>query len=193
MSANMREHAPSARRLQKARDEGKSWRSPDLQTGAGVVVGFGGLLAIGPWVLSRCFILVHQTLTSGWPTLRHGAPGGLWLGHAGLAALEAALPLPLAIMVMSVLVGISIHGFRIPGRFRFNTTALNPAAGIKRMVGGSAWVDLLRRVFTVLTLAAAAVAVLLSEGKTWLALAGVPAVSLPAEMAHLLWPVWFYT
>lgn len=193
MSANMREHAPSARRLQKARDDGKSWRSPDLQTGAGLVVGFGGLLAIGPWVFRRCFTFLHQTLTTGWPTLQHGAPGGIWLGRAGLAALLAALPLPLSVMVVSVAVGFAVHGFRIPGRFKFNTQALNPAAGLGRMVGAAAWVDLLRRIFTILTLGLVALGAALREGPTWLALAGVPAQALPAEIAHLLWPVWFYT
>ena len=193
MSANMREHAPSARRLQKAREDGKSWRSPDLQTGASLVVGFGGLLALGPWVFTRCFTFLHQTLTTGWPTVQHGPPGGLWLGRAGLTALVAALPLPFGVMAVSVAVGFALHGFRIPGRFKWNTQALNPLAGITRMVGGAAWVDLLRRIFTIITLGLVALVVALAEGHPWLALAGVPAQALPAELAHLLWPVWFYT
>ena len=193
MSANLREHAPSPRRLQRAREDGKTWQSPDMQAGAGMLVGFGALLIAGPWLFTKSLQYLSATLRGPWPALGGRLTPGPLLAHAVFAALGAALPLPFAVMTITVLVGFATHRFRVPGRFRLNTPILNPVQSAGRLFGRAAFFDLLRRMATLLSLVAVAALAAASQSGTFIALAGVPAVALAPELAHLLWPVWFYT
>lgn len=158
--------------------------------GLSLLGGIGGLLWSGPWIAARCLLFMQRTVGGPWPSLTHPTPWATVLAGALLTWAVAALPVAMGLLLLGVIGGWMLQGFRLGGRWKPQWQHLNPLAGLTQMISRQSIADLGRRTLTVLTLAAAAALAAALEGWRWLALAGVPAAALPAVAARLLWPVW---
>jgi len=133
VSGGDRSEAPTPRRRQKARDEGKSWKSHDFQSAAALIVAFMLLKWYMPW-LGEHLATLEATVFQNMRTL--GFAQGFWalmpLLVQTLAEVLAPMVLPLA--MVGLMVGIAQGGlsFRLQALMPdFNR--INPVSGLTQM------------------------------------------------------------
>ncbi|MDE3026218.1 MAG: EscU/YscU/HrcU family type III secretion system export apparatus switch protein, partial [Acidobacteriota bacterium] len=145
-AAGDRTEKPTSKRRDEARKKGQVARSVDLNSVLGLAAAVAVLTAVGPAIVQRLEGALHDGL------LRMGDPSVV--GFAGLGGLErAALTTvvgalaPLA--AVAILAGILATG--IQTRLRLSSQAikpsfakLNPSAGLKRLVGPQAAVEMVK-------------------------------------------------
>ncbi len=146
-TAAERTEQPTARRLGKAREEGRVPRSTDLTAAAVTVVSMLVLSLAGAWLVAGLsglfragFSLDTKALAS--PHLMLGA-----MGEQFMAAFGYALP------VMLITMAVAIVSSTVTGGFLFSLKAvaphfskLDPMAGLKRIFGTHAMIELAKAV-----------------------------------------------
>lgn len=136
---------PTARRLQKAREEGQVPRSKELNTTMVLLLGAVGLLAFGPWMSDR----IAAVAELGFSFQRETAfDTRQMFSHLGASLREAALALApwLALVLFAAFFGpLGVGGWL------FSTKAiapklnrLNPLSGLKRMFSANSLVELVK-------------------------------------------------
>lgn len=147
---------PTARKLQKAREEGQVPRSTELPAASVMIGGMTLLLVLGGWLISRLaevisaiFVFDRRMIFS------ETILPAVFLTYAG-QAFVLLVPLFIVTMILGVL-GTAMTGGLV---FSFKAVApkaskLNPLNGFKRMFGLKALVELLKAIgkFTLVTLA----------------------------------------
>jgi flagellar biosynthetic protein FlhB len=140
-----RTEKPTGKRLSKARKDGQVVKSQEVNHTAVLIAGIAVLSLEAPKLLAKMEGIVHDGLArSGRPQLVAGGVGLHALYEWGFKALIGALaPVLLAVAATGVVVSIAQVGLR------FSTKALqpsfgrlNPANGLKRLVGPRALVEL---------------------------------------------------
>jgi flagellar biosynthetic protein FlhB len=136
---------PSERRLEKAREEGQLPQSRDLTTFAMIAVLPIVVIAIGPLFIDQMVDLVRGGLTFG--------PPSELLDHAGKWGMGSLLWFCVAIMMMviplwivSIFSPLSLVSFKPYFVFRFNTSRLDPIAGIGRIFSINTLVELVKNI-----------------------------------------------
>lgn len=141
--AQDRTEEPTARKLRKARDDGQVARSIELPAAAVVIVAFLMLAMTGGWLVSQ----LAGVFASGFVFSRKAMEQPLLLpglfGEQLLAAFVLVLPLVMVLMVVGILASGLTGGYL----FSFSAVApkgakINPLAGLKRMFGVKAVVEL---------------------------------------------------
>jgi flagellar biosynthetic protein FlhB len=136
---------PSERRLEKAREEGQLPQSRDLTTFAMIAVLPIAVITVGPLFIEQMVSLVKEGLTFGAPDqlFNHAAKWSmgslLWFG---VVILMVVLPL----WVVSILSPLSLVSFKPYFSFKFNTSRLDPIAGIGRIFSVNTLVELLKNI-----------------------------------------------
>lgn len=144
-SSQEKTEEPTARRLEKAREEGQAPRSKELSTTMVLVIGALGLLAFGPWMAQRINNIALNSFNLERAALFDPK---LMSIHLGAAMIEAAIALApwLALVLIAAFVGpLGVGGWL------FSTKAimpkldrLNPLSGLKRMFSMNSLVELLK-------------------------------------------------
>ncbi len=144
--------APSAKRKQKAFDDGQVLRSREFATALVVLAGCGWMALFGPSLMAACRDLMIASLQFGPADVDDFDP---------LRPLAAAgwrlVPAIGALLVISVLAAIfSQAGL---GAMTFNggllapkASRINPASGLKRIFGPQGWVELAKSILKVVLL-----------------------------------------
>lgn len=134
--------APSAQRLQKARDDGQIVMSREAISFVALLGGFTGIFMLLPYLLTD-FVHSMRALMANAGTVPM-AQGGLLnsTSHAIEAGLSVAVPIVATVAVFCLAAGFLQTGFLIhPGSLMPKFERVSPLAGFKRIVGGGTLPD----------------------------------------------------
>ena len=141
--AEDRTEEPTARRLQKAREEGQVARSQELSIAA-IMIGVASLLALAG---SYFFGLLSENFAAGFVFDRNLVFNDQLLTSAfaeqALAGLAAVLPLFALTLVLAIGAAGLLGGYLFSGKaIQPKASKLNPLAGLKRIFGMKALIEL---------------------------------------------------
>ena len=141
--AEDRTEEPTARRLQKAREEGQVARSQELSIAA-IMIGVASLLALAG---SYFFGLLSENFAAGFVFDRNLVFNDQLLTSAfaeqALAGLAAVLPLFALTVVLAIGAAGLLGGYLFSGKaIQPKASKLNPLAGLKRIFGMKALIEL---------------------------------------------------
>lgn len=136
---------PTEKRLRESREKGQLARSRELSTVAVTLGGIGGLLASGGGLAQTLMAMMQGTFELSRETLLdEGAMVRLLMG-SGLMALEAIMPLLIALLIASIVGPVALGGWLFSAEAMApKVSRMNPAAGLKRMFSTKALVELLK-------------------------------------------------
>jgi len=124
---------PTARRLEKAREEGQFATSRDLTTLVLLSVAFLFIFTSGPLIVQQMVGMMREGLSfSDADRWTDGLAQWLAGSFLGLLGLLAALIIPL--LLVSVFAPLSLSGFRPVFAFKFNWSRLDPIKGMGRLI-----------------------------------------------------------
>ncbi len=140
-----RTEEPTARRLKKAHEEGQFARSPEAPAAAVVVSALLVLMMSGGWMIHR----LADQFASGFVFDRKTLDKPLLLATTFSDQVMGSFVFVLPVMIATVVMAIAASG--LTGGFQFSAAAaapkfakLDPLAGLKRMFGPHAAVELLK-------------------------------------------------
>lgn len=144
--------APTAKRKQKAFDDGQVLRSREFATALVVLAGCGWLAIFGPALMAACKGLMITSFTFGSGDVDDFQP----MRSLAIAGWQIAPPM-IAMFVIATLAAIfSQAGL---GALTFNgklmapkASRINPASGLKRIFGSQGWVELGKSLLKVILL-----------------------------------------
>lgn len=136
---------PTEKRLRESREKGQLARSRELSTVAVTLGGIGGLLASGAGLAQSLMAMMQGTFELSRETLLdEGSMVRLLMG-SGMIALEAIMPLLIALLIASIVGPVSLGGWLFSAKAMApKMSRMNPAAGLKRMFSTKALVELLK-------------------------------------------------
>ncbi len=136
---------PTEKRLRESREKGQLARSRELSTVAVTLGGIGGLLASGGGLAQTLMAMMQGTFELSRETLLdEGSMASLLMG-SGLMALEAIMPLLIALLIASIVGPVTLGGWLFSAKAMApKVSRMNPAAGLKRMFSTQALVELLK-------------------------------------------------
>jgi flagellar biosynthesis protein FlhB len=184
-----RTEKPTGKRLAKAREQGQVVKSMELNHTAVLIVGIAVLSLEAPRLLGRMLGIVHDGLArSGRPQLVAGGVGLHALYEWGFRALIGALaPMLLAVAVTGVLASVGQVGLRFSTKaLQPSFSRLNPANGLKRMVGPRALVELGKSLAKLVLIGGVAAAAVWTHVGDLGALVGLPPGLLLGRMGSMV-------
>ena len=136
---------PTARRLEKAREEGQFATSRDLTTLVLLLVAFLFIMTSGPLLVQQMVAMMREGLSFSdpdrWVDSMVQWTFGSFLGLIGLLAL---LIIPL--LLVCVFAPLSLSGFRPVFAFKMNWSRLDPIQGLGRLVSLSTTAELVKTI-----------------------------------------------
>lgn len=141
--AGERTEQPTARRLQKARDEGRVARSTELSAAAVTVVSMLMLSLAGAWLASGLTALFRTGLTFDRKALDTPHAMITSTGDQLLAGFAHVMPLMLVTLAVAIVASSVTGGFLLSIKaVQPKWDKLNPLNGLKRMFGTHALIEL---------------------------------------------------
>lgn len=173
----------SARKLQKAREEGQVVRSKDLGHFLVVLAATGVLMGLAPMWMSRIQDLLHAGLRFDARTVANPDVMLERLGTWGMEALFIVVPFALGIALASVAASILAGGWVMSFKVLTpNFGKLNPISGFANLWSKQHLIDALKACLLALILGTAGAMFLY---KVWPSMIELMAVPLPAAMHRL--------
>lgn len=166
---------PTEKRLRESREKGQLARSRELSTVAVTLGGIGGLLASGGGLAQALMAMMQGTFELNRETLLdEGSMASLLMG-SGLMALEAIMPLLIALLIASIVGPVALGGWLFSAKAMApKVSRMNPAAGLKRMFSTKALVELLKALGKFLVVLSVALLVLSAYQDDLLSIAKQP-------------------
>ncbi len=166
---------PTEKRLRESREKGQLARSRELSTVAVTLGGIGGLLASGGGLAQTLMVMMQGTFELSRETLLdEGSMASLLMG-SGLMALEAIMPLLIALLIASIVGPVALGGWLFSAKAMApKVSRMNPAAGLKRMFSTQALVELLKALGKFLVVLSVALLVLSAYQDDLLSIAKQP-------------------
>ena len=166
---------PTDKRLRESREKGQLARSRELSTVAVTLGGIGGLLASGGSLAQTLMAMMQGTFELSRETLLDEGSMVRLLMSNGLMALEAIMPLLIALLIASIVGPVSLGGWLFSGKAMApKVSRMNPAAGLKRMFSTKALVELLKALGKFLVVLSVALLVLSAYQDDLLSIAKQP-------------------
>ncbi len=166
---------PTEKRLRESREKGQIARSKELNTLAVMIAGTGALLASGGTLGTAMLNIMHGNFSLTRDVLMDERSMGLLLLASGKVALDAMLPLLLALLIASVFGPIALGGWLFSAEAMApKASRMNPLAGLKRMFSLQALVELAKAFGKFLVILAVALTVLAFDQDDLLAIAHEP-------------------
>jgi flagellar biosynthetic protein FlhB len=177
-----RTEQPTAKRLQKAREEGHVPRSPELSAAAVLLVAAGSLHFLGGSVGATLFDIMKSGLSIT-PTVAVDPALALSLASSELLrALIVCAPILGLTMIAALVAPLALGGWNLSlGALAPNFTRLDPIAGFGRFFSARGAVELAKAFGKFLVVSVVAVAVLRKQSPQLLALGAAP---LPVGIAQ---------
>ena len=166
---------PTEKRLRESREKGQIARSKELNTLAVMIAGTGALLASGGTLGTAMLNIMQGNFSLTRDVLMDERSMGLLLLASGKVALDAMLPLLLALLIASVFGPIALGGWLFSAEAMApKASRMNPLAGLKRMFSLQALVELAKAFGKFLVILAVALTVLAFDQDDLLAIAHEP-------------------
>ena len=166
---------PTEKRLRESREKGQIARSKELNTLAVMIAGTGALLASGGTLGAAMMNIMRGNFSLSRDIVMDEQSMGLLLLASGRVAVDALLPLLLALLIASILGPISLGGWLFSAEaLAPKASRMNPLAGLKRMFSLKALVELAKAFGKFLVILAVALTVLSFNQDDLLAIAHEP-------------------
>lgn len=147
---------PTPKRRADAAKKGDVLRSREVATAAALATGALALMGIAPWLADSTFGVARRSFRFDRGELDAFTPGAM-LSGAAAALLPPIACLGLAAAVMTVAAQLLLgEGRFILGNLAFKGSRINPLAGLKRMFGLNALIELGKGILKVILLGAIA-------------------------------------
>src|SRR5580693_597839 len=183
MAREERTEKATPKHRKRAREKGQVARSSDLGGAVVVTAGLFALALLGPQIVDAGASSFREMLGQISQSSRATSDAGLnQLMHSVLSTMElAVVPVAGACLAAGVLVGVAQVGFRpTPQALKPDFRRINPASGLKNLLGPNAVFEAIKTVVKVAVVAAVAALALL-PGLTGLAsVVGISAGGLAA-------------
>lgn len=175
---------PTAKRQQQASEEGDTVRSRELNTMAILLAGSAGLLMFGGYMIDAIRgIMNHNLVLSREQIFDTGA----MLRHLDISVLEgmrSMLPVFMILLVAAILGPISLGGWNVSLKAIMpKGSRMDPLAGLKRMFGGKAIMELAKAAAKVIVVAAIALLIFFLNTDRIMAISNEPLLS---AMSHTM-------
>jgi flagellar biosynthesis protein FlhB len=181
MPREERTEKPTPKHRKRAREKGQVARSPDLGGAIVVITGLFALSLMGPQIVTAGAATFREVFGEIANPARATSAAGLdELMHSALSTIGLALaPVAAACMAAGLLAGVAQVGFKpTPQALKPDFRRINPASGLKNLLGPNAVFEALKTVAKVAVVGAVAALALL-PGLTGLAsIVGISAVGL---------------
>ena len=149
---------PTARRLEKAREEGQVPRSKELNTTLVLVSGAVGLLMLGPMMSDAIAGIAKQGFDLERATIFDTQQMALQLGAATFESAKALAPWLIIVLLGAFAGPVGIGGFLFSTKaFAPKASRINPLSGLKRMFSMNSLVELVKAIAKVLVVGLVAV------------------------------------
>ncbi|MBS7663050.1 flagellar biosynthesis protein FlhB [Pseudomonas lalucatii] len=166
---------PTEKRLRESREKGQIARSRELNTLAVMLAGAGGLLASGGGLANALLEVMRGNFSLPREVLFDERNMVIWLLASAELAMEALLPLFLALLIASIVGPIALGGWLFSAKAMApKLSRMNPLAGLKRMFSAKALVELLKALAKFMVILLVALAVLSADRDDLLAMAHEP-------------------
>ncbi len=133
------------RRREKAREEGKVAKSPEVNAAALLSFGFLSLFMLGPRMAERLQAMMQHTMTHAPAIAAADASMSRVFGDFALKFFEIVGPTFIVLTVIAIAANVAQVGFRItPKSIEPNFNKISPLSGFKRLFGLTALVSLFR-------------------------------------------------
>ncbi|MFZ3203578.1 MAG: flagellar biosynthesis protein FlhB [Pseudomonas sp.] len=178
---------PTEKRLRESREKGQIARSRELNTLAIMLAGAGGLLAFGGSLGSALMSIMSGNFSLSREVIMDERSMMIWLLASGKVAVDAVLPLFLALLIASIVGPIALGGWLFSAKAMApKMSRMNPLAGLKRMFSTKALVELLKALAKFTLVLAVALAVLSANVDDLLAMAHEPLQSAILHAAQVV-------
>ncbi|MDM8347745.1 flagellar biosynthesis protein FlhB [Pseudomonas sp. sp1636] len=178
---------PTEKRLRESREKGQIARSRELNTLAIMLAGAGGLLAVGGSLGSALLSIMSGNFALSREVIMDERSMAIWLLASGKVAVDAVLPLFLALLIASIVGPIALGGWLFSAKAMApKISRMNPLAGLKRMFSTKALVELLKALAKFTLVLAVALAVLSAKVDDLLAIAHEPLESAILHAAQVV-------
>ncbi|SDH76117.1 flagellar biosynthetic protein FlhB [Pseudomonas benzenivorans] len=178
---------PTEKRRREAREKGQIARSRELNTLAVMLAGAGGLLASGGGLANRLLEIMRGSFSLPREAIMDEGSMAIWLIASGKIALEALLPLFLALLIASIVGPIALGGWLFSAQAMApKLSRMDPLAGLKRMFSLKALVELLKALAKFTLVLLVALAVLSADRDDLLAIAHEPLESAILHAAQVV-------
>ncbi|UTW07321.1 flagellar biosynthesis protein FlhB [Pseudomonas benzenivorans] len=166
---------PTEKRLRESREKGQIARSRELNTLAVMLAGAGGLLASGGGLANALLEIMQGNFSLSREVILDERNMVIWLMASAQVAIEALLPLFLALLIASIVGPIALGGWLFSAQAMApKLSRMNPLAGLKRMFSAKALVELLKALAKFSVILLVALAVLAADRDDLLAMAHEP-------------------
>ncbi|WP_456267406.1 flagellar type III secretion system protein FlhB [Kushneria sp. AK178] len=180
---------PTARRLEKAREEGQVARSRELTTFLVLAVGAGGLALCMGWMGEVLSGVMGNAMTFDAGVARDPSRMMINVTAMGGQALLALAPIMGIMVIVALLAPMALGGWLFSTKsLKFDIKKLNPISGFKRIFSSQVLAELAKTIAKSVLIALVAAAFIYSHQGQLLGLAGE---SLQAAMRHMLLLVLF--
>ncbi|MEX2333986.1 MAG: flagellar type III secretion system protein FlhB, partial [Pseudohongiella sp.] len=175
---------PTSKRLEKAKEEGDTVRSRELNTMAILIAGSAALLMFGGLMIqSLAGLMAHNFVLEREQVLDTAA----MLSHLNVSAMQglrSLLPVFGVLLVAAVLGPIGLGGWNMSMKAVMpKASRMNPFSGLKRMFGPKALMELAKAAAKVVVVAAIALVIMAFN---WERILGIMAEPLLPAMGHSL-------
>ncbi|WP_372873844.1 flagellar biosynthesis protein FlhB [Pseudomonas sp.] len=178
---------PTEKRLRESREKGQIARSRELNTLAIMLAGAGGLLAFGGSLGSALLSIMGGNFSLARETIMDERSMTIWLLASGKVAVDALVPLLLALLIASIVGPIALGGWLFSAKAMApKMSRMNPGAGLKRMFSAKALVELLKALAKFTLVLTVALVVLAANVDDLLAIAHEPLQSAIMHAAQVV-------
>ncbi len=150
-SSQERELAPSAKRLEQAREQGQFAQSRDLTTFALIVGFFLVVTIIGPILFRQMRILVQLALQFNQPINLLDHINEWFQGPFAILAFTI-LMITLAVWLVSIFAPLALAGFRPVFALKFDISKLDPISGFARIISINSLIELVKNLMKIIFL-----------------------------------------
>jgi len=147
-SSQERELAPSAKRLEQAREKGQFAQSRDLTTFALIVGFFLVVTIIGPILFRQMRILVQLALQFNQPTNLLDHANEWFLGPFAILAFTISMII-LAVWLLAIFAPLALTGFRPVFALKFDLSKLDPISGMGRILSKNSLIELVKNLMKI--------------------------------------------
>ena len=150
-SSQERELAPSAKRLEQAREQGQFAQSRDLTTFVLIIGFFLVVTTIGPILLRQMRVLVQIALQFDQPANLLDHINEWFSGPFSVLAFTL-LMIILAVWLVAIFAPLALAGFRPVFALKFDLSKLDPITGIGRIISVNSLIELVKNLMKIIFL-----------------------------------------
>ncbi|PID43291.1 MAG: flagellar biosynthesis protein FlhB [Gammaproteobacteria bacterium] len=174
-SSQEKTEEPTARRLQKAREEGQVARSKELGTMAVLLSGAVGLLVFGGWIAGALMNVLKESFVLDRHDMYDQTQMGAHIVSSAESVIWGALPFFVLMFIAAIAGHTALGGFLFSAKsLQPKLSKLNPIEGLKRMVSPNSLVELGKAILKIALVVTIAIFLLMGQTENLLHLPQEP-------------------